>query len=146
MIPSQSIKDKIKKFEGLCLTATRCSAGVPTIGYGHTGPEVRMGQKISREKADAIFSKDIDMFAAGVSAALRPHVVSQCQFDALVSFAFNCGLAALRKSTLLKMVKADPSDPEIRSEFAKWVHAAGRRLPGLVKRRAMEADHYFGII
>ena len=144
MTPSESIKNKIKKFEGLCLTATRCSAGVPTIGYGHTGPEVRMGQKISREKADSIFDKDIEFFAKGVEA-IMPQGLSQCRFDALVSFAFNCGLDALRKSTLMKMIKANPDNPMIRDEMGKWVHAAGRRLPGLVKRRAMEADHYFGL-
>ena len=126
------------------LTATRCSAGVPTIGYGHTGPEVRVGQKISREKADEIFSKDIDMFSAGIGK-LFPKGISQCRFDALVSFAFNCGLGALQKSTLLKKVKANPEDPSIRGEFMKWVNAGGRKLPGLVKRRAMEADHYFEV-
>lgn len=145
MTPSENIKNKIKKFEGLCLTATRCSAGVPTIGYGHTGPEVKIGQKISREKADKIFSQDIDMFAKGVERLL-PSGINQCQFDALVSFAFNCGIGNLKRSTLLKMVKANPDDPAIRTEFGKWVHAAGRRLPGLVKRRSMEADHYFGLI
>lgn len=145
MTPSESIKNKIKKFEGLCLTATRCSAGVPTIGFGHTGPEVRMGQKISRQKADEIFDQDISKFSEGVDM-LFPEGIPQCRFDALVSFAFNCGLGALQKSTLLKMIKANPENPDIKKEFMKWVHAAGRRLPGLVKRRAMEADHYFGII
>ena len=144
MKPSEAIKEKIKTFEGLCLTATRCSAGVPTIGYGHTGPEVRVGQKISKARADEIFSKDIDMFSAGVEKLL-PCGISQCRFDALVSFAFNCGLGALQKSTLLKKVKSNPADPTIRTEFMKWVNAGGRRLAGLVKRRAMEADHYFGV-
>lgn len=144
MKPSESIKEKIKKFEGLCLTATRCSAGVPTIGYGHTGPEVRVGQKISREKADEIFSRDINMFSAGIEK-LFPKGITQCRFDALVSFAFNCGLGALEKSTLLRKVKANPADPSIREEFGKWVNAGGKKLPGLVRRRAMEADHYFGL-
>ena len=143
MIPSESIKSKIKQFEGLCLTATRCTAGVPTIGYGHTGPEVRMGQKISKEKAEEIFSKDIDKFSKGVQDLLPPDI-SQCQFDALVSFAFNCGLGALKTSTLLKKVKANPNDPDIRIQFLRWTHAGGKKLLGLVRRRTMEADHYFG--
>ena len=144
MKPSEAIKEKIRKFEGLCLTATRCSAGVPTIGYGHTGPEVRVGQKISRAKAEEIFSKDIDTFSEGV-ARLLPEATAQCRFDALVSFAFNCGLGALRTSTLLKKVKANPGDPAIRTEFMRWVNAGGRKLQGLVNRRKMEADHYFGV-
>ena len=144
MKPSEAIKEKIKTFEGLCLTAVRCPAGVPTIGYGHTGPEVRVGQRITQSEADRIFSRDIDMFAAGVEK-LMPKGISRCRFDALVSFAFNCGLGALQKSTLLKKVKADPADPAIRGEFMKWVYAGGKKLPGLVKRRAMEADHYFGV-
>lgn len=144
MKPSESIKSKIKKFEGLCLTATRCSAGVPTIGYGHTGPEVQMGQKISKERAEEIFSKDIDKFSRGVQDLLPPDI-DQCKFDALVSFSFNCGIGALKKSTLLKKVKADPEDPDIRKQFLKWVYAGGRKLLGLERRRKMEADHYFGI-
>lgn len=144
MKPSDEIKEKIKTFEGLCLTATRCSAGVPTIGYGHTGSEVRVGQKITKDQADAIFDKDIEKFAVGVSQ-LCPRGLTQCRFDALVSFAFNCGLGALKTSTLLKKVRANPSDPSIRTEFMRWVNAAGKKLPGLVKRRAIEADHYFGI-
>lgn len=145
MNPSENIKNKIKQFEGLCLTATRCSAGIPTIGYGHTGPEVRMGQKISKERAEEIFNKDIDLFSVGVAKLLTPDI-AQCRFDALVSFAFNCGLNALRTSTLLKKVKANPADPAIRNEFMKWVFAGGKKLPGLIKRRSMEADHYFGNI
>ncbi len=144
MKPSESIKTKIKQFEGLCLTATRCPAGVPTIGYGHTGPEVQVGQKISREKADEIFNQDIEKFAAGVEKLL-PKGINQCKFDALVSFAFNCGLGSLQKSTLLKKVKANPEDKSIRDEFMRWVNAAGKKLPGLVKRRQVEADHYFGL-
>lgn len=145
MIPSESIRNKIKLFEGLCLTATRCSAGVPTIGYGHTGPEVQMGQKISKQRANEIFNQDINKFSFGVSK-LIPEGLRQCQFDALISFAFNCGLNALKTSTLLRKVKANPEDPAIRNEFMKWVHAGGRKLQGLVNRRKMEADHYFGIV
>lgn len=143
MVASESIKTKIKYFEGLCLTATRCSAGVPTIGYGHTGPEVRMGQKISKEKANEIFNQDLVKFSAGVQKLL-PFEIDQCKYDALVSFAFNCGLGNLGKSTLLKKVKANPEDPAIRTEFMRWVYAAGKKLKGLERRRAMEADHYFG--
>lgn len=142
MKPSEEIKEFIKKFEGLCLTATRCSAGVPTIGYGHTGPEVQVGQKISRERADEIFSKDIDYFSEKVGKIV-PKTLTQHQFDALISFAFNCGVSALSNSTLLRKVNANPANPEIRVEFMKWVNAGGKKLQGLVNRRKAEADWYF---
>ncbi|MDE6338443.1 MAG: lysozyme [Muribaculaceae bacterium] len=145
MKPSESIKSKIKFFENLCLTTKRCSAGVPTIGYGHTGPEVKMGQKITKERAEEIFNKDIDMISAEVLKVIPPDI-DQCKFDALVSFTFNLGIAALKRSALLKKIKANPEDPGIRNQFLRWVYAAGKKLPGLVKRRAMEADHYFGKI
>lgn len=72
-----------------------------------------------------------------------PQTLTQHQFDALVSFAFNLGPAALRSSTLMRKVRQNASDPAIRAEFAKWVNARGKRLPGLVARRKDEADLYF---
>lgn len=149
MTPSKQIKEKIKKWEGLCLEAKKCPAGIPTIGYGHTGPDVAMGMKITQGKADRIFEEDIEMFADKVGK-LTPSCLTQCQFDALVSFAFNCGLGNLSRSTLLKKVVANPTDPSIRSEFMRWVYAKvngqNKVLPGLQTRRALEADHYFGKI
>ncbi|HRC03299.1 MAG TPA: lysozyme, partial [Niabella sp.] len=68
---------------------------------------------------------------------------TQGQFDALVSFAYNLGIGALQRSTLLKLVRVNPKNPAIADEFAKWVNAGGKRLNGLVKRRAAEAALYF---
>lgn len=68
----------------------------------------------------------------------------QCQVDALVSLAFNIGTGALQRSTLLRRLRANPDDPAIRDEFARWKYASGRVMPGLVKRRAWEAARYFG--
>jgi lysozyme len=69
--------------------------------------------------------------------------VNQNQYDALVSFVFNLGIGAFRKSTLLKKIQANPNDPAIRAEFMKWVNAGGKPLKGLITRRAAEADLYF---
>ena len=69
--------------------------------------------------------------------------ISQHQFDALLSFTFNVGTGNLARSTLLRKVKANPKDLSIRGEFSRWVYGGGKRLPGLVRRRKMEADLYF---
>ncbi len=132
----------IKRHEGCRLTAYRCPAGVPTIGYGHTGKDVRMGMTISQAQADELLRKDLEVFERSVESA-APQTLTQHQFDALVSFAFNLGPAALRSSTLMRKVRQNASDPAIRAEFAKWVVARGKRLPGLVARRKDEADLYF---
>lgn len=90
----------IKHFEGLRLWAYQCSAHVWTIGYGHTAG-VRPGDEISTEQADDFLQQDI----AGSERSVGRYVtvpLKQCQFDALVSFAFNLGSGNLRTSTLLK--------------------------------------------
>lgn len=74
---------------------------------------------------------------------LVKHEVSQCQFDALVSFAFNCGPANLEKSTLLKKVNAGLMQ-EAAQEFLKWEKGGGKVLLGLVKRRAAERALFLG--
>lgn len=143
---SKSIKDKIKAWEGCRLVGYRCPAGVPTIGYGHTGPEVKIGQRITQAQADEYFERDIARFSVLMMDALRNVKMKGCQFDALTSLAYNIGVGNFKSSTLLKKVKADADDPSIRQEFARWINAGGRVLPGLVKRRAEEANHYFGKI
>jgi lysozyme len=136
---SQRGLDLIKRFEGLRLKAYLCPASVWTIGYGSTGPHVREGMAISERDAEDLLRSDLRRFEQGV-AKLAPDC-SQGQFDALVSFAFNLGLGALRKSTLLRKHKAgDPAGAA--AEFRKWVMAGGVRLKGLVRRRAAERDLY----
>jgi lysozyme len=131
--------DLIKRFEGPELSAYRCPAGVWTIGYGHTGPLVREGLVISPAEAEEMLRSDLLRFEEGVAKSAG--TCTQGQFDALVSFAFNLGLGALRSSTLLKKHKAGEHRLAAR-EFGRWIHAGGRKLPGLVKRRAAEAALY----
>jgi lysozyme len=142
--------DLIKSFEGLRLTAYLCSANVPTIGYGATyyanDSKVKLGDKITKEQADVLLRKTVRDFEQNVNALLNATAVNQNQFDALVSFAFNLGTAALAKSTLLKKVKENPGDPAISREFAKWVNAGGLKQNGLVTRRRIEAELYFRAI
>ena len=149
MIPSESIKKKIKTWEGLSLKAYLCPAKVPTIGYGHTGPDVKIGMTITKDEADALFTKDINAFAGKV-ARICPPGLTQNQFDALVSLAYNIGIGGLSKSTLLKQVNKDPNCGSIRNEFMKHnkarVGGVLKPLRGLTLRRQAEADHYFGKI
>lgn len=144
MKTSELAKAKIKEMEGLRLEAYRCPSGVLTIGYGHTGADVTKGMKITQARADALFDGDIARTERDVDMALGMANVSQCQYDALVSFTYNLGAGNLRKSTLLKKVKSYPGNPSIRDEFRRWLYSKGKRLPGLVKRREWEASRYFG--
>lgn len=133
--------DLIKRFEGCRLTAYKCPAGVWTIGYGHT-KGVKEGQRISEAEAERMLAEDLlyyeQMVGVMVTQPLKEH-----QVDALVSFAYNCGVAALKGSTLLKRVNANPKDIRIREAFMMWNKAGGKVLPGLVKRREAEAELYF---
>jgi len=129
----------IKEYEGLRLDAYRCPAKVWTIGYGSTGLHIRAGLRIDAAQAEALLLDDVARFEEGVA-----RIAGRCtqgQFDALVCFAFNLGLGALMSSTLLKKHKAGDHHAAA-IEFARWVTAGGRRLPGLVKRRAAEAELY----
>lgn len=145
---SKKIKDMIKGWEGCRLTAYRCPAGVWTIGYGHTGADVRPGMRITQAEADAMFDNDVRKFAAKVAPLFTGVAVNNNQFDALVSLSYNIGALSVKAPTLLRKVKANPDGPMIRAEFMKHVNARVngvlKPLPGLVKRRAAEADHYFG--
>ena len=147
MTLTNEIRAKIMQWEGCKLKAYSCPAGVLTIGYGHTGPDVKPGMEITAPQAVALFNSDIDKFARSVEASITGVVLKQKQFDAVVSLAYNIGLGNLKKSTLFRKVKANPDDPAIRAEFMKHVNARVngiiQPLPGLVKRRRAEADHYF---
>jgi lysozyme len=129
----------IKRSEGLRLKAYRCPADVPTIGYGSTGPDVKMGMTITEAEAEALLRKDLARFEKGVSE--MGGKMTPGQFSALVSFAFNLGLGALQKSTLLRKHLAGDYEGAA-AEFAKWNKAGGRVLPGLVTRRSDEAALY----
>lgn len=132
----------IKNYESLRLQAYRCPAGIVTIGYGHTRT-ARLGQTITEQQATALLRQDIADAEKAVNrtAAVRP--LTQNQFDALVSLVFNIGTGNYDRSTIRAKVINNPTDPAIRAEFGKWVNAGGKRLEGLIRRRAAEADLYF---
>lgn len=137
----------IQGFEGLSLVPYLCKAGISTIGYGNTfypsGKKVTMQDApISLATAKWMFKETADKFAADVNKMIKANI-NQNQFNAIVSLAYNIGLAGLAKSSLLKKVNANPSDPTITNSFMIWNKAGGKVLNGLTKRRAIEAKLYF---
>ena len=140
MRTSQRGINLIKSFESLRLEAYRCPAGIYTIGYGHTAG-VRRGDVIDERRAEQLLADDLKKFEAVVNRECPG--INQNQFDALVAFTFNLGETNLRKSTLLKCVKANSDGQNIYTEFLRWNKSKGEVLPGLIRRRKAEADLYF---
>jgi len=136
----------IKRFEGLRLEAYRCPAGILTIGYGHTGSDVKEGLIISPGEAERLLQSDLARFENGVTALAGP--CTPDQFSALVSFAFNLGLQTLQRSTLLKKHKAG-NFGAAGAQFAQWnkarVHGQLIPLAGLTARREAERLLYEGL-
>ena len=141
MEASVIVIEKIKELEGLRLEAYLDPAGVPTIGYGHTGDDVKMGDRISKYWAEDLLRRDLWEVEAAVNEL--DVATTQGQFDALVSFAFNMGVERLKKSTLLKRIRDGDSRKAITDEWMRWVYADGKKLRGLVKRRRWEARRFF---
>lgn len=130
----------IKSFESLRQEAYKCPAGVWTIGYGHT-KGVKPGDKIDEQEAEQLLAEDLREFEAVINRECPG--INQNQFDALASFCFNVGIGSFIKSTLLKCVKANPGNVNIRHEFSRWNKSGGMVLAGLIRRRKAEADLYF---
>lgn len=136
----------IARFEGFRAQPYNDAAGHATVGYGHLlhyGPvteadKVKYRNGISRGDALDLLAVDARKATIGVKQNVKVHLTTP-QFDALVSFAFNCGVGALAGSTLLKRLnKGDYNS--VPSELMKWVKAGGQTLPGLVNRRRAEGD------
>lgn len=130
----------IKEFEGCRLTAYKCPAGVWTIGYGHTGTVdgklIGKGMTITAAKATELLKKDLAEFEAAVNGCVTAPI-TQNMFDALVSFSFNVGAGALRRSTLLRKLNAKDYEGAA-AEFPLWNKSGGKVLNGLVRRRERE--------
>ena len=137
----------VKEFEGLRLKAYKCPASVWTIGYGHTSaagaPIVTPELVITKDEAEEVLARDMEQYEEGVRKYVKVDL-TQGQFDALVDFAYNAGVGALQKSTLLKKVNAEKFD-EVPAEFMKWTKGGGKELPGLVRRRRAEVKLWRGL-
>ncbi|BEO35863.1 hypothetical protein SMQE32_48000 (plasmid) [Serratia marcescens] len=125
----------IKEFEGLRLHTYKCPADRWTIGYGHTA-DVSANDVITEAQAISLLYQDVAESERAVNKYV--HVpLTQNQFDALVSFVFNLGVGSFRTSTLLKKLNTGDYD-DAAQEFGRWIHAGGKALPGLVRRREAE--------
>ena len=139
MKTSQTGIDLIKSFEGCKLTAYKCSAGVNTIGFGNTyytnGNKVKIGDKITQDEANKLFLDLLPKYEKTVLDAIKVPL-TQNQFDALVSFCWNCGSS----KTLFKMVNEKFSEMNIVNWWCThYVLGGGKVLNGLVRRRKAES-------
>ena len=133
--------DIIKKFEGFRAKPYRCPAGVATIGYGSTyyadGKPVKLTDApITEAQAQELLQATLAKYEACVNGAVKMPI-NQNQFDAFVSFTYNLGCGAFRKSTMLQLFNTGYAGAAA-EQFAKWNRGGGRVLPGLVARRAAE--------
>ena len=137
----------ICEFEGFSAKPYLCPAKLATIGYGNTfyrdGKKVTMvDPPITKIEAFDMFKDIADKFAKKVSACVKTPI-NQNQFNSLVSFTYNVGVANFMNSTLLKRVNANHNDLDIRTQFLRWDKVGTKKLSGLTKRRIYEADNYF---
>jgi lysozyme len=138
----------IVAFEGIRTKPYLCSGNVATIGIGTTiypnGVKVSMNDKpITLDQAKEYLNHDLQKFVKGVVSSIGNTKLNQNQFDALVSFAYNCGLGNLKDSTLLKLVKVMPTSEAIFNQFLRWNKAGGKEISGLTRRRKAEAELYY---
>jgi len=138
MISSEAL-NLIMNSEGLRLTAYKCPAGIWTIGYGHT-KNVTEGDVITFGDAYSFLLDDLYNINKQIAFLKGLRLT---QHSALLSFIFNVGIGNWNKSTLKKLIIANPNDPQIKHEFEKWVWAKGKKLNGLVIRRNHEVNLYF---
>ncbi len=128
--------DLIKHFEGCRLEAYKDVGGIWTVGFGHCGPDVHEGMVINQAAADQMLLKDLERFEAGVTALVTSAPNSN-QFSAMVAFTYNIGLAAFKKSLLLRAVNSNQWGSAA-TQFMCWNHVGGKVVDGLTNRRAAE--------
>lgn len=150
MRASKDCIELIKRSEGFKSYPYIDCVGIPTIGYGSTryedGTRVKLGdQPIDTLRAEKLLYATLaSEYEPGVNHAVQV-CLRQCQFDALVDFAYNLGVNQLKASTLMR--KLNTGDYEgAAQEFGKWVHGDGKVLPGLVTRREAERKLFLGIV
>lgn len=131
----------LKQFEGFRSSPYLCPGGYMTIGYGHRIFSIDW-DSISPERAEQILEADVWRFSAALVRVLGDKIdeLSSNQIAALISFVFNIGISAFKKSTLLKKLFEGAPAEEIANEMKRWVYSNGKILPGLVERRRIEAE------
>jgi len=139
MKASQTLINAIKHFESCVLTAYQDTAGVWTIGYGHTAG-VKKGDRITAFQAESFLKDDLKKFEAVADKCKR--IATQGQYDAILDFIYNCGPTNFNSSTLKKYIESGRKTWEIQEQFLRWVNAGGKKVGGLVSRRIWEANRF----
>jgi len=133
--------DLIKRFEGFSRTVYFCPAGYQTIGYGHVvKPHEDFSAGIDEAQAEELLRQDAAIAEQAVLRLINVPL-TDCQFDALVSFTYNLGGGALQRSTLRRKINRE-EHADVPEQFMRWVWAGGRKLKGLVRRREAEVKLY----
>ncbi len=134
----------ISEREGVRLKAYKDSVGIWTIGVGHTAaagqPDPAKVKTITAAQCDEILSRDLAKFEEGVSSAIK-RPMTQNQFDAFVSLAFNIGLGAFKGSSVVRYFNTGDNEKAAQA-FMMWDKAGGHVLPGLAKRRLSEMQQF----
>ena len=144
---TNSVLQMIERDEGDRLTAypDPGTGGDPwTVGYGHTGPDVTPGLTITEEQAKVLLAGDLHKFEEGVHEAIGSVATTDGQFSAMVSLSYNIGLGNFSHSSVLRYHIAGQAQ-QAADAFLLWDKAAGRVLPGLVRRRRQEREAYLGL-
>lgn len=149
MKSSKNLVELIKKFEGFRPKPYLDIVGIPTIGYGSTfypdGKKVSTSDRpINESTGESLLLSAASKFENVINSLVKKKI-NQNQFDALVSFIFNIGPTAFKKSTILRKINLNPSDPSIREEFLRWNKSGGKVINGLTMRRNLESNLYFRI-
>jgi lysozyme len=131
-----------KQFEGLRLEAYRDSGGIWTIGYGHTGRDVKAGRRVSEFEAEVLLRTDLRDAIACVNRVVEVPI-EQRHFDAMVDFCYNAGRGNFERSSLLGKLNLEDFEGAA-AQFGLWVNVDMKPVPGLVRRRAAEAAMFRG--
>lgn len=139
-----SAEKLIAKFEGLRLKAYQDTGGIWTIGYGSTkdpftGARVKEGDKISKATALEWLKKDIEQRKFAISKLVKVPI-SENKLAAITSLAYNIGLGALQRSSLLRLLNAKAPDIEVADQFLRWNKVKGVEVKGLTNRRKLERE------
>lgn len=144
----------LRKLEGSRASAYRDVAGFWTIGVGHkltrdelmsgkvdiAGELVRWREGLTVEQIDVLLEQDVRAYERAVNSCVRT-VLSQEQFDSLVSFCFNVGPSAFCESTLVRRLNAGQYE-DVPAQLRKWIYAAGETYDGLARRREVEIERW----
>lgn len=139
MRASATLISHIKRFESCRLTAYQDTAGVWTVGYGHT-KGVKKGDRITQYQAEQFLREDLSEFERAANKVRC--LTTQGRYDAVLDFMYNLGIGNFNKSTLKAYIESGRSVWEIQEQFLRWVNAGGRKIGGLVSRRIWEAARF----